>query len=260
MICRYKRLPWGLLAVCLLLALSGCAVLSGPVYPAATDAFFVNDYADVMTPEDETAIYQAGAALQQATNAQVVLVTVDSLDGSDLESYSLGLAREWGIGDGEGDTGVLLLFTTDGPHSRIEVGYGLEGALPDSKAGRILDTYLVPWYGDSTAWSTHLTDTYTALVNEVYGEFGLTESQIPLDVPLEQPVDEGGFIEFLFSTLPFVILLVVLLSRGGLRHAVFFFPGFYGGGRGGGGFHGGGFGGGGFRGGGGGFGGGGASR
>ncbi len=245
-----------LLVAALIIGCVGC----GPEkdYPTPTDRFFVNDYADVIADADEQAIYEAGVKLYETTEAQIVLLTVDNIGGDTLEDYALTIARSWKIGDAEQDNGILLLFTVDGPHSRIEVGYGLEGAVPDGKAGRILDTYLVPWYNDSDAWSTQLADTYRALVNEVYAEYGLAESQLPLANPItDYDDDEAGG---LLTIIPMLIVLVILLSskRGGL----FFLPyfgGFHGGHRGGG-FSGGFRGGGGFSGGGGGFGGGGASR
>ncbi len=252
-----------LVAVCMWL--TGCAAEPAYLQLQATDKFFVNDYADVIAEEQELEIYRIGGALQQATDAQVVLVTVDSLDGEVLEEYSLGLFRQWELGDAEKDNGILLLFTTDGPHSRLEIGYGLEGAVPDSKAGRILDTYLVPWYEEPDAWSVRLTDAYKAVVNEVYTEYGLTEKVEPLETPL--PEEEDLALEDLAMLVPFVVVfLLVFLSinkRGGGGGG--FGPGlfiasnlgssFRGGGRGG---FGGGFGG--FSGGGGSAGGGGASR
>ena len=237
----------GLCAALLLLA--GCDAEPTMTYPEPTERFFVNDFADVMTDEDEQAVFEAGVALYEATDAQIVLLTVNDLGGQSLEDYSLHIARDWGIGDEQKDNGVLLLFTVDGPHSRIEVGYGLEGALNDSKAGRILDTYLVPWYGDSDAWSAQLTDTYKAILNEVYIEYGLTENLMTVETPV---AEEGG--EWIIAVFVLIVLVVLLSSR---RGGLFFLPSF-------GGFHhhsgGGGFSGGGFSGGGGGFGGGGASR
>ena len=235
--------------------LGGC---SEEALPTATERFFVNDFADVLTDEDEQAVYEAGVALQENTTAQVVLVTVQDTGDSDLETFSYELATGWGIGQANEDNGILLLFTVDGPHSRIEIGYGLEGAVNDSKAGRILDTYLVPAYGDSAAWSSALRDTYLAILNEVYGEYGMTDLQTPLETPLAEEVELTT--EDLVALLPFLlvfILIVVLASRGKLGWLLV--GGHHHGGGGfGGGFSGGG--GGGFRGGGGGFGGGGASR
>lgn len=239
-----------LVALCLL---AGCGEVA---LPTATDRFFVNDFADILSDSDEDTVYQAGVALQEATDAQVVLVTVQNTDGLELEEYSLQLAREWGIGDSEEDNGILLLFTVDGPHSRLEIGYGLEGAIPDSKAGRILDTYLVPGYEDAASWSARLTDTYKAVVNEVYAEYGLTESILPLET---LPAEEEGDLSDLILMIPFIVVFVLVMLRGRVGWLPFI-GGFHGGHHGGFGGGGGGFRGGGFHGGGGGFGGGGASR
>ena len=230
--------------------------------PTPTEAFFVNDYANILDEADEQTIYDAGMALYSATKAQVVLVTVENTGNRDLEGYALALAREWALGTEEQDNGLLLLFTTEGPHSRMEIGYGLEGAIPDSKAGRILDTYLVPRYADETAWSAALTETYTAILNEVYAEYGLMENQLPLDTPVAEEYEEGGLLDALIVVLFLAVVVVVAFGsrhtpgghyRGGHGGYIGGFGGFRGGG-------GGGFRGGGFRGGGGGFGGGGASR
>ncbi len=248
------RRAWLVVVSTVLLLCVGCDEVASSGLPDATEKFFVNDYADILSDTDEATVFEAGVNLQNATGAQVVLLTVDDLGGMAMEDYTLTIARNWGIGDAEKDNGILLLFTTDGPHSRVEVGYGLEGALPDSKAGRILDNYLVPWYDDADAWSAQLTDTYRALVNEVYAEYGMTESQFPLEMPFEDE-DEGDLI----MIIPMLIILILLLSS--KRRGIFFLPHF-GGFNGGSGFYGGGGfrGGGGFSGGGGGFGGGGASR
>lgn len=242
--------------LCIGLLLPGCAAEKPEALPTPHEGFFVNDFADILSPQDEEALFQMGAGLQNATTAQVVLVTVENTGSRDLETYSLELAREWGIGQKGDNNGVLLLFTTEGPHSRIEVGYGLEGALPDSKAGRILDTYLVPWYDQPDTYSTHLRDTYTALVNTVYTEYGMEGNVTPLEEPLVEQED-GSIIPMLL----FLLLMMALIF--GTRGRILLVGGrggtYYGGGFGGGG---GGFsgGGGGFSGGGGGFGGGGASR
>ena len=247
-----------LLAVFVVGALGGCEEQEPEALPTPTEAFFVNDFAQVLTEADAQAVAQAGEALATATKAQIVLVTVENTGNRTLEEYSLAIARDWALGDADLDNGVLLLFTTEGPHSRIEVGYGLEGALPDSKAGRILDTYLVPVYEDPASWSAGLTATYTALINAAYAEYGLADSQLPLETPEEAGEDVGPAELMMLLPILLVLVFVIFGMRRGLVHVG---PGGFGGGyhRGGfgGGFHGGG---GGFRGGGGGFGGGGASR
>ena len=232
---------------------TGWGAAAKNAFPTATERFFVNDFAGVLTDADEQTVYEAGVKLYAATKAQVVLVTVNSLGGRALEDYSIGLAREWGVGDAELDNGILLLFTTDGPHSRVEVGSGLEGALPDSKAGRILDTFLVPGYDDRAAWSASLTETYKALVNVTYGEYGMTQEQYALSEEIPEDDDGWDFLLLIGLFLAFLVIRAFIVYRHPWTAAFLGGRGFFGGGSSGGG-------GGGFSGGGGGFSGGGASR
>ena len=259
-----RRLPRRLTAVALALLAAAAMTLPGAAksaYPEPTDRFFVNDYAGILSDEQAQTVYEAGVKLYRACDAQVVLVTVQNTGGQVLEEFSLGLAREWQLGAADKNNGLLLLFTTDGPHSRIEVGSGLEGAIPDSKAGRILDTYLVPEYNAPDRWGDGLTETYKALLNQVYAEYGLTEEEYPLSEELPEEDDAAQLV--LLLPILAVALLILLRSRygGGFGgRGGFGGPGvFIGGGFGGGGFSGGRSGGG-FSGGGGGFSGGGASR
>lgn len=262
------RLPRRLAAVALAVLAAAATALPGAAksaYPEPTDRFFINDYAGILSEEQAQTVYEAGVKLYRACDAQVVLVTVQNTGGQALEEFSLGVARQWQLGDAQKNNGLLLLFTTDGPHSRIEVGSGLEGAIPDSKAGRILDTYLVPEYDAPDRWGDGLTETYKALLNQVYAEYGLTEEQYSLSEELPEEDDAAQLV--LLVPILAVALLILLRSRyggfggrGGFGGPGVFLGGGFGGGFGGGGFSGGRSGGGGFSGGGGGFSGGGASR
>ncbi len=227
--------------------------------PRPTEGFFVNDFANVISDKQEREMQKEGEALYSACGAQVVAVTVPSLEGEDISDYSLRLAREWEIGSKDKNDGILLLLSVGEPHVRIEVGSGLEGAIPDSKAGRILDTYVIPNYTPES-YGTGLCAAYDALVNEVYIEYGLEPDE---DYEPVSDDDEGGMSIVMIIV---IILFVLAALAGGFRGGGFFggfHGGFYGGGfrggfsGGGGGFSGGG---GGFSGGGGGFSGGGASR
>ena len=141
-------------------------------YPKPTDKFFVNDFADCISDEDEANMQQLGEQLYYDTKAQVVVVTVDSLNGDSIENYSIGLAREWEIGEKDKNTGVLLLMSKGDRQIRIEVGYGLEGRLTDGKTGRIIDNYAIPYLKENN-YSKGLLESYKVLVEEVYAEFGV---------------------------------------------------------------------------------------
>lgn len=160
--------------ICAVLMLS-CVLTGAAQIPNPTNEFFVNDFADVISASDEAEIMQSAVALYSATKAQVVVVTVNSLEGEDVGSYALELGEKWGVGEKETDTGVILLLSVSDRKVTIQVGYGLEGAINDAKAGRMLDNYAVPHLKDND-FSTGLKTVYMAIVNEVYAEFGLEEN------------------------------------------------------------------------------------
>lgn len=140
--------------------------------PTPTKDFFVNDYADIITVDDKETMQREGEKLYKACKAQVVVVTVNDMGGESIEEYTLNLARSWGIGSKDKNDGILLLLSVSERKVRIEVGEGLEGALPDSKTGRILDIYGMPNF-ESNDFSKGLVAVYKVLINEVRAENGL---------------------------------------------------------------------------------------
>lgn len=232
--------------------------------PKATKNFFVNDFANVISNADEEKMQQQGVALYKACGAQVVVVTVNDTDGDDIESYSLELARSWKIGSKNNNDGILLLLSVADRKVRIEVGYGLEGALPDSKTGRILDTYGIEHFKNDE-FSTGLAAVYDSLVNEVYIEKDLepAEGYTPISEIQSDTSAKETDIGYIIVAVIILICFLTSLRKKHRRGYVFdsddTYHGGFGGGFGGGGFSGGSSGGG-FSGGGGSFGGGGSSR
>jgi uncharacterized protein len=104
----------------------------------------VNDFAAVLTADDRAYLENFLRTLERDTSAEVVVVTVTSLDGLTIEEYAVRLFADGGIGDDTKDNGVLLLVAPSERRVRIEVGYGLEGSLPDGLAGDIIRTAILP--------------------------------------------------------------------------------------------------------------------
>src|SRR5687768_7244828 len=98
----------------------------------------VNDLAGVLAPEAEQAIKSRIRAVEAATTAEIAVVTVRSLEGETVETYANRLFNQWGIGKKGKDNGVLILAAIEDRKIRIEVGYGLEGTLPDGRCGQII--------------------------------------------------------------------------------------------------------------------------
>ncbi len=99
---------------------------------------FVNDFAGIIRAGDASQMEALLRQLRDQTGIEIAVVTVASLNGRSIEDYSIDLARRWGVGGRQQDTGLMLLVAPAERQSRIEIGYGLEGDLPDGLAGEIV--------------------------------------------------------------------------------------------------------------------------
>jgi len=231
--------------------------------PAKPPAYVV-DLAGVIEPEVESALNAYLAELEQKTTAQMFVLTIASLEGESLEDFSIHVAHDmWKIGQQDKDNGVLLLVSLQDRRARLEIGYGLEGALTDAYSRRILEQALFPQFRQGD-YSRGIALAVSAVVSQIAADSGIEMTGESLPGAVQSYPERGDppressalqtlwkvilFIAaiFLFIRYPRLFILLLLMSGGGRR----------GGWGGGGGFSGGGgFGGGG----GGGFGGGGAS-
>ncbi len=96
---------------------------------------YVNDFSHILDQATIAQLDDICRQIEQEAHAQIAIVTVRSLDGSDVESYASDLFKQWRIGSKATNRGVLILVATQDHQYRIEVGYGLEPILPDGKAG-----------------------------------------------------------------------------------------------------------------------------
>lgn len=187
-------------AALLLAALFVFLLFVTPVFaadiPAHTDNFYVNDFSGVLSAETKQYIMDANLALYPKTGAQAVVVTVDTLNGTDVESFSTELFRAYGIGSKEKNNGVLLLVVTKDRDLRIEVGYGLEGAINDAKSGRILDDYVIPYLADDK-WDEGVKNGFAALVKEIKTEYGLTDEDVAGTEPAKYVKEKEPELPFL---------------------------------------------------------------
>jgi uncharacterized protein len=123
--------------------LTGVSAYALAVPPTPTDIPIVDQTA-TLTADQTSSLAQKIAAERAATGNQIGVLIIPSLDGQILEDYSLDVARQWGIGTKERNSGVLLLIAKNDRKIRIEVGYGLEGALTDIRSGQIIRDRMAP--------------------------------------------------------------------------------------------------------------------
>lgn len=104
----------------------------------------INDYAGYLSPEVKTRLEARLADFQQKDSTQVVLLTIPSLEGENIEEFSIRVAEAWKIGRAGRDNGVIVLVAAKEHKIRIEVGRGLEGRLTDLLSGRIIRDVMAP--------------------------------------------------------------------------------------------------------------------
>ena len=159
--------------ICFLFLFNGKEI--SPLDLKPTEKFFINDYGNIISSSVEDEIYAMGVQLYEKTTSQVVAVTTDNIGNYSIEDFSIKLADNFGIGDKNKDNGILLIFSKQEGNIRIEVGYGLEGAITDSYSGRILDMFFLDSARQGDVSKAFL-ETYKAITAMVYKEYGLEYS------------------------------------------------------------------------------------
>jgi uncharacterized protein len=133
---------WFVLALCLVVAIGTGAVVFAQDFPEPVG--YVNDFAELLSSDVRAQLEAQLSQLDEDTTAEVAVVTITTLDGEPIEYYANEIFNEWGIGQKSEDNGILFLIALDERETRIEVGYGLESIITDGRAGRILDTDVIP--------------------------------------------------------------------------------------------------------------------
>ncbi len=135
---------------------------------------YVNDFAGMLLPETKETLIATLTQFTQETSSEISVVTVNDLGGDSIENFANELFREWGIGTEKNDNGVLLLVSKEDRKVRIEVGYGLEGALPDATANAIIQNDILPEFknGDYDLGVTHGVE---SIIQATKGEYTIPE-------------------------------------------------------------------------------------
>jgi uncharacterized protein len=168
---------------------------------------YVSDFARVLSAETVESLNASLAAFESETSNQIAVALIPNLGGDYIENYAVKLFEEWGIGTKSKDNGVLLLLAVEDRKLRIEVGYGLEGALPDSVAQTIIDREVVPKLKRGDYDSAVLAGV-AGITKATVGEYTAEPSTFSF------PKNGEAFIEF-FLVLPFILIswLGAILGR-----------------------------------------------
>ena len=194
-----------------LLALAGPSA-DAAVLPKPSQREYIVDTAGIVSAEDRAQIEKIGEELREKTKAEIVVVTVTTLDGTDIESYANKLFRSWGIGDAKQSNGVLLLIAKDDRKFRIEVGYGLEGEITDGRSGEILDK-MKPYFRDEK-YSEGVLNAYQKLAACAYRAAGVAPGADVSETLEEASSHEEEEPSILMNVLIFFLAIIGMIVLG----------------------------------------------
>ncbi|HLG23097.1 MAG TPA: TPM domain-containing protein [Candidatus Manganitrophaceae bacterium] len=164
----------------------------------------VNDRARLLSPEQVQSLEAKLQAYEEKTTNQIALLTLPGLEGEPLEDYTIRVARAWRLGQEKRNNGVLILVAAAERAIRIEVGYGLEGALTDAQSSAIIRNIIVPAFQQGDFYRG-IDEGIDAIESAVAGEF-------QADRPAGAPKRSGRFNEMVTIGLILLVLFSSFLS------------------------------------------------
>ncbi len=212
-------------ALALFMAFSGLPHVIAAEIVQPTEQFYVADYAQVIDTDTEDYIVQTNDILFEKTGAQVVIVTVDFLDGADIEEYAYQLFNEWKIGSSEKNNGVLILLAIGEDNYWAVQGKGIEETLSSGRLGDMLYDYLEPDFAakdyDSgarsifVAVSQYLASYYGVTLGDTGSSDPVTpdDPYVPTDptVPVAPSNDYGNTFGAIFGSILQIFLFIVIV-------------------------------------------------
>ena len=196
------------LLLILLLVVSYVTGIAQNVIPPPNPPRLVNDYAGVLSKEQVAILEEKLVALDDSTSNQIAVVILKSLEGYEVQEYANKLFRSWGIGNKKTNNGVLILASIEDRKVWIEVGYGLEGAIPDVTASSIYRNEIVPEFKQQNYYRG-IDNAINALAKAAVGEYKTKRVK-----KNNNSGDDGS------SILTFIFIIIVIIfilgaGRGG---------------------------------------------
>jgi len=218
-------------ALLFIAALSACAE---KVSTMPAPAGYINDYAGVLTAPAKSELEDLCRDLHDKTKAQLFVVTIKTLDGESVETFSNQLFHKWKIGEKKTDRGLLVLLAINDHQRRIEVGTGFEGLINDARAGDIgremvPDLKAADYDGAVRIGVDRLAQIVAADSNVTLDALAAPPDTQPASAPLTEPEPETrgsgtafaviGFIIFSFvSVISFIVWRIRRAIKAGIFH------------------------------------------
>ncbi|KPQ00300.1 MAG: uncharacterized protein HLUCCA01_00125 [Bacteroidetes bacterium HLUCCA01] len=190
------------------LLLSGFLPLYGQTFPDRPSGH-VNDHGGFLTPEQVRSLETKLRTYRDTTSNVIVIATLPDLDGAGIEETASAMFNTWRMWEGDRQNGVLILASRQERALRIEVGYGLEGAVPDILAGRIVREILTPGFQSGNFYEA-FDRSSTVLMDLAAGEFDAVDQAVA-----SQQINPAALLVLLFL---FISIFVLINRLGGGMH------------------------------------------
>jgi uncharacterized protein len=197
-----------ILVLAILLFAPAVSAASTP-QPPAVPRDYVIDLAGVLSGDTQSRMNAYLQELERKTGAQVLVLTVQSLDGQSIEEFAFNTKEQWKLGQRGKDNGVLIVLAVQDRKYRFEVGYGLEGVLPDSLVGTIGRQYLVPYLKQGD-YNSGIYAATLAVANTIASHEGVEIAGMPQPRPVQRT--GSGQSNPLFGAVVFGVILLVALA------------------------------------------------
>lgn len=160
----------------------------------------VSDYTNTLSADETAALEQKLVAFDDSTSTQIAVVLVPTLEGYDVADYAVRLAEKWGIGQDKKNNGIILLVSIGDRMMSIQTGYGVEGALPDAIARRIIENSIKPAFKEGAYYQG-----LDAGTNDI---IAYTKGEYKNDAPKSR-----GSKKFPSVFIMLVILIIIVIAR-----------------------------------------------
>lgn len=166
---------------------------------------YVSDFANLLKPNDKLTITKFAGGLEKKTTAQVAVVTIQSTQPETIQGFSVRLFDQWKIGQQGKDNGTLILIAVKDRKAWITTGYGLEGAIPDVIANKIVQTKMIPYF-KSGQYSQGITEGSIAVISLIAKEYDveITGQEAQVYQAVRQ---KSSPLQILFSILMFIFII-----------------------------------------------------
>ncbi len=217
----------------LLLFAGGFGLFAEQVKDLPKPTNYVSDFAGVLSPQTVQGLNALCAQVDRQAHAQIAVVTVKSLDGESIETFTTDLEDKWKVGKKGTDRGVILLFAIQDRKRRIETGYGLEGILPDIKVGAIGDSVKPQLQAGN--YDAAISSAVVQVAQVIAADAGVNLQTAPRRGPPARQVRQLTLGELLFGAIALFVIIFLLAKFAPSGTLGFLLGMFLGGGFGGGG-------------------------